>query len=99
MAKCKNCVYYDKSDGWCNLIDDSPDENIDRDCDWYVRMTNGDRIRKMTDEELAKLISDSLSFFNCEMCELGRCENEDGSTCEKQILKFLQREVEGKDGN
>ena len=61
MAKCKNCKhlctmqnYKKESYKWCSLIDDCPQEDIERECDFYVPMTNADRIRNMTDEELAK---------------------------------------------
>ena len=61
MAKCKNCKhlctmqnYKKESYKWCSLIDDCPQEDIERECDFYVPMTNADRIRNMMDEELAK---------------------------------------------
>lgn len=63
MAKCKNCKhlstmqnYKKESYKWCSLIDDCPQEDIERNCDFYVPMTNADRIRSMTDEELLDFI-------------------------------------------
>lgn len=60
MAKCKNCKhlcticnYKKESFRWCSLIDDCPQEDIERDCEHYAPMTNADRIRSMTDDELA----------------------------------------------
>lgn len=60
MAKCKNCKhlctihdYKKEFFKWCSLIDDCPHEDIERDCEHYSPMTNADRIRSMTDEELA----------------------------------------------
>lgn len=32
-------------------------------------MTNGDRIRSMSDTELAMLLEDSIEFFSCDECE------------------------------
>lgn len=61
MMKCKNCNHlgylfdgdYVSERVWCGNIADSPDLDIERDCDHYSPMTNADRIRSMTDEELA----------------------------------------------
>lgn len=63
MAKCKNCKhlctmqnYKKESYKWCSLIDDCPQEDIERECDYYVPMTTADRIRNMTDDELADFL-------------------------------------------
>lgn len=63
MAKCKNCKHlhtmYDRRDEsfkWCAYINDNPHEDIERDCEHYSPMTNADRIRSMTDEELLDFI-------------------------------------------
>lgn len=59
-------------------------------------MTNADKIRAMTDEELAELMNSSLDYFNCNDCEYrehvrnGYC-NENG--CTKYILKWLKDEA------
>ena len=46
--KCNNLV-----NGWCEKVIDSPDQHIVRDCQYFREETNADRIRSMTDEELA----------------------------------------------
>lgn len=61
--KCKNCVRHVhlNDDGertigtpnWCFYLSDSPDEELERDCKAFKCSTNADRIRAMTDEELA----------------------------------------------
>lgn len=63
MAKCKNCKhlctihdYKKEFFKWCSLIDDCPHEDIERDCEHYSPMTNADRIRSMTNEELLDFI-------------------------------------------
>ena len=62
MAKCKNCKHLEyKDDGreryaWCPLIGDNPDLELERWCGAFKKMSNADRIRNMTDEELAKLL-------------------------------------------
>ena len=52
--KCRNCFFYRNE--WCEKIVDSPDPEEARDCNYFRDMTNADRIRAMSDEELAKLL-------------------------------------------
>lgn len=54
MAKCMNCI--NLQNNWCDMVSDSPDKNVERECDTYERMTNGDKIRSMSDEELAEFL-------------------------------------------
>lgn len=94
MVKCKNCNnLYNLSDEddviigkWCPKINDSPHLDIERDCEHYKSMTNADRIRSMTDEELAMAImcpaeftgSDKVCDFShdCKDCTLGWLQKE-----------------------
>ena len=48
---CKKCNNYRNQ--WCEMVIDSPDPDIVRDCRHFWLKTNADRIRAMTDEELA----------------------------------------------
>lgn len=98
MAKCKNCTnLYNLSDDndvivgkWCPKVNDSPDTENERDCENYKCMTQGDRIRSMSDEELAM----------CMMCpnENGlaeiNCDHSDNCNCHGCILRWLRSEVE-----
>ena len=52
--KCRNCFFYRNE--WCEKIVDSPDPEKARDCNYFREMTNADRIRAMSNEELAKLL-------------------------------------------
>ena len=54
--KCRNCFFYRNE--WCEKIVDSPDPEEARDCNYFREMTNADRIRSMTDEELAEFLID-----------------------------------------
>ena len=56
-----------------------------------VKATNADRIRSMSDEELA----DKMSGFGCCVCPLcfPLC-NEVGTSCKDAILKWLKKAVE-----
>ena len=53
--KCRNCFFYRNE--WCEKIVDSPDPEKARDCNYFREMTNADRIRAMTDEELADFLN------------------------------------------
>ena len=49
--KCNNLV-----NDWCEKVIDSPDPDMQRDCPHFREKTNADRIRNMSDEELAMLL-------------------------------------------
>lgn len=53
--KCRNCFFYRNE--WCEKIVDSPDPEEARDCNYFRDMTNADRIRAMSDEELADFMA------------------------------------------
>lgn len=59
-------------------------------------MTNADRIRAMTNEELAKLIDNSVSFFSCDECEKPGKQSDwqCASDCEYWIRDYLGKETE-----
>ena len=40
---------------WCEKVIDSPDQDMQRDCQYFCEKTNADRIRSMTDDELNEL--------------------------------------------
>ena len=72
--KCNNLV-----NDWCEKVIDSPDQDMQRDCQYFCEKTNADRVRAMTDEELAKL----LCCTGWRMFEYKEC------------LEWLQRPAEG----
>ena len=58
-------------------------------------VTNADRIRNMTDEELAELLAESNTLIKCKECsepmnEWGSCIG----NCENAYLKWLKEKVE-----
>ena len=59
--KCNNLV-----NGWCEKVIDSPDPDVQRDCPHFREKTNADRIRSMSDEELAMFL---CSFRSCDADE------------------------------
>ena len=76
--KCRNCFFYRNE--WCEKIVDSPDPEEARDCNYFREMTNADRIRSMTDEELAVVMyhpfcdertdKECKAFGDCNQCAL-----------------------------
>lgn len=99
MAKCKNCQHLKIDSATekkvCFLIGEieSPDEEIS--CCCYRPATNADRIRSMTDEELAEFLScDCDDVINCKDCkepvnEYGSCSG----LCRYEYLRWLKSEV------
>ena len=49
--KCNNLV-----NDWCEKVIDSPDQDMQRDCQYFCEKTNADRIRSMSDEDLADIL-------------------------------------------
>ena len=56
-VKCKNCNNLNRNSWWCERVIDSPDPELLRDCEHFWERTNADRIRAMSDEELAEFLS------------------------------------------
>lgn len=88
MTLCDRCINYPCSNNDIKLLKYCPAFNPKE-----KPTTNADRIRSMTDEELADafaMISDCMSC-NCRNAE-DDCSIVDG-TCQQQWLKWLQQEV------
>ena len=49
--KCNNLV-----NDWCEKVIDSPDPDMQRDCQYFCEKTNAQKIRSMSDEELADML-------------------------------------------
>lgn len=90
MAKCKNCknlwnVYNTEEKEyykWCPEKEDCMDTELERTCDRYIAGTNADRIRAISDEELA----DFLYKFNDIDEQVGFCTNK------KSCIDWLEKE-------
>ena len=107
MAKCKNCkkLNHILNSGvsvgrWCVEKSDSPDIERERICDKYVPKTNADRIRSMTDEELAKFLESVTCETHgwCEDCTSMRGEyccgiDSEDNTFVQERLKWIKSEV------
>ena len=101
MAKCKNCTnLYNLSDEndvivgkWCPKTNDSHDVEAERECGYYKRMTQADRIRSFSDEELADFI-EQVSTDSMETISFGTKEYEEIWEHKETALQWLQSEVE-----
>ena len=88
--KCNNLV-----NDWCEKVIDSPDPDMKRDCQYFCEKTNADRIRAMSDEELAKLIAENAYTGACNdfgIPHQGQCCH----NCERcdAIIKWLKQPAE-----
>ena len=87
--KCNNLV-----NDWCEKVIDSPDPDIQRDCQHFCEKTNADRIRSMSDYELAQMLAVGKGAFDCFKCRKfidGECSMK----CYEQCLEWLQQPAEG----
>ena len=61
-------------------------------------MTNAEKIRSMTDEELAIKIAELVGSWNagdCEKCPaVETCGGENGKTCEEEVCVWLKSEAD-----
>lgn len=83
MMDCRGCRYYHNlADTHCFVCDGSG----------YTRPSNADRLRAMTDEELAKFFE---RILDCESCFLFKNEcGRDGYSCNQRITEWLKQEVQ-----
>lgn len=95
--KCRNCFFYRNE--WCEKIVDSPDPEEVRDCNYFREMTNADRIRAMTDEELVRLRYRGAP--HCKSDNPMKCNRHDFvdgmSPCELCYYDWLQQPAEEDD--
>ena len=91
------CIYL-ASDGWCDRLAGTPcdkvcEDSSEKPCKDKVEkvVTNADRIRNMTDEELADLGTRSMCGL-CIICHYCR-ENRYNRPCDEVWLEWLKQEV------
>lgn len=94
MAKCKNCKHLhtlynrrEESYKWCAIVNGRPREDVNRDCASYEQLTNADRIRSMTDQELATIMCPAKFTRSDKVCDFSH-------ECKDCTLAWLQRESE-----
>ena len=84
--KCRNCFFYRNE--WCEKIVDSPDPEEARDCNYFREMTNADRIRSMTDKELAEFLTDLADDGNLRIRDWLKqpAEEDDMTDCKHEFV-------------
>ena len=107
--KCKNCKNLNRKIElspvtykypWCYEINDSPDIEIERECEYCDTMTNADRIRNMSDGELSEWIHNIVKFQGEDMepmvsiHDLDKEQDEVIHDSYGDLLEWLQKEVE-----
>ena len=89
--KCRSCFFYRNE--WCEKIVDSPDPEEVRGCAYFREMTNANKIRSMTDEELVNLHYGGSA--HCIADDPTVCDRHDFignlTPCEQCYLKWLQQ--------
>ena len=94
MPKCRNCMLnvLHKEDGkqfsWCLAKLDNFDIDEPRDCDLFIQATNADKIRSMTDEELA-----GFMINGCDNIDYSDKCYRPGCDCKECWLDWLKQEV------
>jgi hypothetical protein len=86
---CKNCN--NLKHHWCEAVLDSPDEDMLRDCRHFWQKTNADRIRAMSDEELAE---DFCKTVLGVMNQLGVVNTGSVEDAVRKRLEWLKQEVD-----
>ena len=88
MSKCFRCKHRGGLSHVC-------DECIDGEMYEKEVISNADRIRLMSDEELAILMDEATDYFNCDECEFRHLDDCGTSLlCQRHILKWLKQEVD-----
>lgn len=88
-VQCKKCV--NLRNDWCKLVVDSPDPDMVRDCQYYRGKTNADRIRAMTNEELAEAFERSCPNDSENRCCTYFAKGSNG--CFNCWIDWLKQEV------
>ena len=83
--QCKRCFFFTPE--WCPKKRDSIDPDLIRDCQYFRIKTNADRIRSMTDEELAELLRDT----QCNTCAWQGNDCDYADECKAERLEWLKQ--------
>ena len=78
--KCNNFV-----NDWCEKVIDSPDPDMQRDCQHFREKTNADRIRAMSDEDLAEFIKNIK--VRAALCKAAKNNDAFEELCSAEWLK------------
>jgi hypothetical protein len=97
MYYCKDCWNFDRCNAHGRTVDFAVDDGVCRELDLCKPMTNADRIRAMSDEELAKWLLDMMSHkvvcFDEGAFPYTPCRNEEHD-CVKCGIEWLKQPAE-----
>lgn len=92
--KCKHNTIKEENGeqfSWCEVKGDNLDIQMERDCRSFVQATNADRIRSMSDEQLAKWL---CSIMTAECCDQ-RCPARDICNLgDNGLVKWMKQPAE-----
>lgn len=95
-VKCKYCK--ELNNHWCEIVLDSPDEDLTRECRHFIHKTHADRIRAMSDEELANWLARTQYANMMEATEIFGAQlpfdEETLKGSEKECLEWLKQPAE-----
>lgn len=78
----------------CNCQHNSSSRDNEPCCGCDSKQTNADRIRNMSDEELAEFMSENTSYYYCGVRCKDRPKSPTESSCNFRWLEWLQSEAE-----
>ena len=93
--KCNNLV-----NGWCEKVIDSPYQDMQRDCRYFCEKTNADKIRAMSDEEIAEFVCRNGINTLCDIICGGECnaiasfKKSGDEACKEIVMKWLKQSAE-----
>ena len=82
---------------FCEYVNDNLDIEEERECEFYAPAKNAERIRNMTNEELAEILGFMAQILpGCYGCPIGKefCDEHYFPSCERAFEKWLQSPVE-----
>ena len=98
MKNCSNCEHHTWGDEWwnckaeCNQCKYTDRQGEKVPSNWKpLPMTNADRIRAMSDEELAEFLGE---YRFCDICEEGCDACSYHGDCDKRIMEWLKQPAE-----
>ena len=102
MKFCTDCWNFDRCNAIGRVVDFSVDDGVCRDFDECKPQTNADRIRAMSDEELAEFLT-HINPTNCQdcafshgwCCQPDRDDYSDFKKCEEGRKRWLQQTPKG----
>ena len=85
--KCNNLV-----NDWCEKVIDSPDQDMQRDCQYFCEKTNAQKIRSMSDDELNELFHE---IYNAGVDDAVEYEWGHRTNSFEWTMEWLQQPAEG----